>query len=65
MKVIDLDLSLMDLSISMLCDYSHLGIGGRDATLLATSKQTRTNEIMTNDAAFKKIDWVKVTDPLQ
>ncbi len=65
MKTADLDFSLMKLSINMLCDYSHLGIGGRDATLLATLKRTKTNTIMTHDAAFRKIDWLEVVDPVK
>ncbi|HIG97407.1 MAG TPA: type II toxin-antitoxin system VapC family toxin [Candidatus Aenigmarchaeota archaeon] len=64
MTVLDMDFSLMKHSVDMLCDYSHTGIGGRDATLLATLKRTSTNKIMTNDGAFKKIDWVEVFDPL-
>ncbi len=65
MTIIDLDFSLMRQSIDMLCDYSHTGIGGRDATLLATLKHAGSNRIMTNDRAFKKIDWVDVFDPLE
>ncbi len=61
----DVDFSLMKQSINMLCDHSHIGIGGRDATLLATLKRTKTDKIMTNDSAFKKIDWVDVFDPLE
>ena len=65
MTIIDLDFSLMRQSIDMLCDYSHTGIGGRDATLLATLRRAGANKIMTNDGAFKKIDWVEVFDPLE
>ncbi len=65
MTIIDLDFSLMRQSIDMLCDYSHTGIGGRDATLLATLRRVGSNKIMTNDGAFKKIDWVDVFDPLE
>ena len=65
MTIIDLDFSLMKQSISMLCDYSHTGIGGRDATLLAALKHAGANKIMTNDGAFKKIDWLEVLDPLE
>src|SRR3989344_8433441 len=64
MTILDLDFSLMKQSIDMLCDYSHTGIGGRDATLLATLRRAGANKIMTNDGAFKKIDWVEVFDPL-
>ncbi len=63
MTVIDTDFSLSKKSIEMLCNYSHEGIGGRDATLLATMKKTETTKIMTHDNAFKKIGWVNVADP--
>ena len=64
MAIADLDFHLTRSSIDMLCDYSHTGIGGRGSTLLATLKQAKTNKILTHDAAFKKIDWVDVVDPL-
>ena len=65
MTIIDLDFSLMKKSIELLCDYSHTGIGGRDATLLAAMKNAKTDKIMTNDNAFKKIDWLDVLDPVE
>lgn len=64
MTIIDVNFSLMKESIDMLCDYSHTGIGGRDATLLAALKCAESNRIMTHDEAFKKIDWIDVFDPL-
>ena len=64
MTIIDADLSLIKKSIDMLCDYSHEGIGGRDATLLATLKQENTNKIMTHDKSFHNVDWIKVIDPV-
>ena len=64
-EIIDVDFSLMKNSIDMLSDYSHTGIGGRDATILATLKQEKTDKIMTNDSAFKKIEWLNVIDPLE
>ena len=65
MLIIDLDFSLTKASIDMLCDYSHVGIGGRDATILATLKKTKTSKIITHDSAFKKIDWLDVIDPVK
>ena len=65
MTISEIDISLMKESIDMLCNYSHVGICGRDATLLASLKKFKTNKIMTHDADFKKIDWLDVIDPVQ
>jgi uncharacterized protein len=65
MTVIDLDSDLLNASVEMLCSYGHVGIGGRDATLLAALKKAKANRIMTHDAAFKDVDWVEVTDPIK
>ena len=45
--------------------YSHVGIGGRDAMILATARNLGVNRIMTHDQAFKKVDWVEVVDPIE
>ena len=64
MNILDFDFSLMKLSINMLADYFHSGIDGRDATMLAAMKKSGSNTIATHDSAFKKIDWIKVVDPV-
>lgn len=64
MKIFDLNYDRVKESINMLCEHSHLGIGGRDATLLSTMKKAKTNKIFTHDDAFKEIDWLKVEDPI-
>lgn len=51
-------------SVEMLKRYSHLGVGGRDATVLALMNRTRVKKIMTHDEALKKVDWLKATDPV-
>jgi predicted nucleic acid-binding protein len=61
----DLDYGLTTKSIRLLAKYSHMGIGGRDATILATAKNLGVNRIMTHDQAFKKVDWVEVVDPIE
>ncbi len=60
----DLDYSTTLESIEQLKRYSHLGIGGRDATILAFMKRSSSKKIMTHDGAFKKVDWLEVTDPV-
>ncbi len=60
----DLDYSNVLDSIEELKRYSHLGIGGRDATVLAFMRKGGMKKIMTHDAALKKIDWLEVIDPI-
>ena len=60
----DLDYFTTLESIEQLKRYSHLGIGGRDATILALMKRSSIKKLMSHDAAFKKIDWLEVIDPI-
>ncbi|MFI5421431.1 MAG: hypothetical protein ACHQ1H_10735 [Nitrososphaerales archaeon] len=48
----------------MLKRYFHLGLGGRDATILAMLHRTGEKKLMTHDEALKKVDWLKTTDPV-
>ena len=52
-------------SVEMLKRYSHLGIGGRDATILALMSKAKVKRIMTHDMALKKVDWVEAIDPVE
>lgn len=63
-SVADLDYETTLESIEMLKRHSHLGIGGRDATILALMKKNGMNRIMTHDEALKKVDWVEAIDPV-
>jgi predicted nucleic acid-binding protein len=62
--VFDLDYRGALDSIEMLKRYSHLGIGGRDATVLALMSKEKMKRIMTHDEALKRIDWLEVVDPV-
>ncbi|MEM2864519.1 MAG: type II toxin-antitoxin system VapC family toxin, partial [Candidatus Bathyarchaeia archaeon] len=62
--VVDLTYDLTLKAIEYSTRYFHLGIGGRDATILATMEMLGLNRIMTHDKAFKKVDWLKVMDPI-
>lgn len=64
-SVVDLDYETALESVEMLKRYSHLGIGGRDATILAVMKRNGINRIMTHDDALKKVDWVEAVDPVE
>ncbi len=62
--VVDLDYELTLRSIELLAKYFQFGIGGRDATILATAEFLKINRIMTHDKAFKRIRWIEVIDPI-
>lgn len=47
----------------MLKRYSHLGIGGRDATILGMMSKLKMKKIMTIDQGLKKVDWLEAVDP--
>ena len=52
-------------SVELLKRYGHLGIGGRDATLLATMRAMNVQRLITHDEALKRVDWVKAIDPCE
>ena len=60
-----LDAEALELTLLRLCELSHLGIGGRDASILATMAQNNLVEIMTHDQAFKRVPDIKVIDPIK
>jgi len=62
---VELDYEQVKEAIDQLCEYSHAGIGGRDATLLAAMKKMKTKRILTHDDTFKRIDWLEVIDPVE
>ncbi len=63
LTIADLDNQGVLESIEELVRYSHLGVGGRDATVLAFMKRLGIKRIMTHDEALKKVDWLEVIDP--
>jgi len=55
MQIIDFDQYLARKSVEYLAKYSQTGIGGRDATILASMQELGTRKLMTHDRAFKRI----------
>ena len=53
---------------TLLADYPHSGIGGRDATVLATMERHDVSRLWTHDEALlrlgDRLDWLDVTDPV-
>ncbi|MDY6788479.1 MAG: type II toxin-antitoxin system VapC family toxin [Candidatus Nanohaloarchaea archaeon] len=64
-RVVDFDYSLMYDSVDQLVEESEAGIGGRDATILASMDHLDVEELITHDKAFKKIENVNVIDPVE
>jgi predicted nucleic acid-binding protein len=58
-----LDRSTLVLTAAKLCQFGHLGIGGRDASILATMDMKGIRTIMTHDQAFKRVPEIEVIDP--
>ena len=65
MQVDELTLDLARGAADVLSKYSHLGIGGRDATLLASMHRKRVDGIMTHDEALKHVPDIKAIDPVK
>jgi uncharacterized protein len=64
MVVVNFDQYLARKSIEYLARYSQTGIGGRDATILASMEELVINTLMTHDLAFKRLDFIEVIDPV-
>jgi predicted nucleic acid-binding protein len=59
-----IDSAVIEISLQKLCEFTHLGIGGRDASILATMEIEGISQIMTHDQAFKRLPDIKVIDPV-
>jgi predicted nucleic acid-binding protein len=64
MEIVDFDQYIARRSIEYLARLSHIGIGGRDATILASMEELGIEKLMTHDQAFKRIDFIEVVDPV-
>ncbi|MFB6199440.1 MAG: type II toxin-antitoxin system VapC family toxin [Candidatus Nanohaloarchaea archaeon] len=63
-KVTDLDYSLTREAVEKLSMHHQTGIGGRDATIIASMKQEGIQTLVTHDQAFKKVQEIDVEDPV-
>ena len=64
MEIVDFNQDLAKRSIELLSRFSQTGIGGRDATIMASMEELGTKKLMTHDRAFKRIDTIEVMDPV-
>ena len=60
-----LDEPLVHDALAHLQRHAHLGVGGRDATLLASMARRGSTELWTHDAALKRVPGLKVHDPAE
>jgi len=69
MRISDFNRQMMQESLESLLEHSYAdGLGGRDATIIATLKSQNIRRIITHDAVFKRLAAklaLEVTDPLQ
>jgi predicted nucleic acid-binding protein len=63
MPVYALDRPTLMLTRTKLCEFIHLGIGGRDASILATMEKEGIVSIMTHDQSFRRVPDIEVVDP--
>jgi len=65
LRILDFNYEQALAAVNLLAEYSHAGIGGRDAALLASMKIEKVNEIITNDSAFTRVKGIKVINPIR
>jgi len=64
MEIMNFDQYLARRSVEYLAKYSQTGIGGRDATILASMEELEIKKLMTHDRAFKNLDFIEIVDPI-
>jgi uncharacterized protein len=64
MEIMNFDQYLARRSVEYLAKYSQTGIGGRDATILASMEELEIKKLMTHDRAFKRLDFIEIVDPI-
>jgi predicted nucleic acid-binding protein len=69
MQISDFNRGMMQKSLESLLEYSYeVGLGGRDATIVATLNSQNIRRIITHDGVFKRLAaklTLEVTDPIQ
>lgn len=64
LPIFPLDVKTLELTHQVLCEFTHLGIGGRDASVIASMRREGIDTVMTHDQAFKRIEEIRVIDPV-
>lgn len=67
--VSSVDRSAVERADKLLAEYPHVGIGGRDASLVAAMERNDVTELWTHDEGLKRLggrlDWLSVEDPAE
>jgi len=68
MKIVDFDRQMMMKALDSLVEYAYThGLGGRDATVIATLKKLRVKKLLSHDNIFKRLAAkleIEVVDPI-
>jgi len=68
MKIVDFDRQMMMKALDSLVEYAYThGLGGRDATVIATLKKLRVKKLLSHDNIFKRLATkleIEVVDPI-
>lgn len=64
LSLVELDMTTADQALGLLARYGKVGIGGRDAVILATMKLHGVKRILTHDRDFGKVKEIRVVDPI-
>ena len=64
LTLVELDATTADQALRFLTRYGKVGIGGRDAVILATMKLHGVKRILTHDRDFAKVKEIRVVDPI-
>lgn len=65
LNLAELDTTTADEALRILGRYSEMGIGGRDAVILATMQLHGVKRILTHDRDFRKVKGIRVIDFIQ
>ena len=60
----NLEFKGLDRVFEELSNYTHTGIGGRDATIISFMKSNNIKAICTHDKSFKRVPDLEVVDPI-
>lgn len=67
-SVADLTVEDVDRAAALLTTHDQVGIGGRDATVLAAMQRHDVSRLWTHDQSLlrmgERLDWLQVTDPV-
>ncbi|MGQ4872094.1 MAG: type II toxin-antitoxin system VapC family toxin [Candidatus Thorarchaeota archaeon] len=65
MPIFALDVEILERAREKLCEFAHVEIGSREASILATMDAKGIDSIMTHDQAFRQVPDTRVIDPIK